>query len=177
MSLSEDDILDEIDGGTPTIPIRPAQPSVAPAPEPSPPGPASHGTFTVRHLLFAGIAGIVGTFGVVAALVLFSAWYERSPVPRVDGVALGREFVKPLAGALADGFDAYADAIHGGKTAADSDKALKDTFHASRAKAFAEHAGPALLSIVEDGGEPKDDTQRAALERFHRDFAKGLRSR
>jgi hypothetical protein len=177
---SDDEILDRLNDEASVLPIRPApaQPSVAPASETSPPGPASTRLASLRRDVLLVTAGIVGTVGLMAALILASAWFERGPAPpaSVDGVKLGKSFVQPLAGALADGFDAHADAMEAGKTTGEADETLKSTFAKARAKAFADQSAP-FAALVPAGSEPKDDETRRAFIRLHRDFAKGLRSR
>jgi hypothetical protein len=100
------------------------------------------------------------------------------PAPVVDpeGVALGRAFVAPLASSLADGSDAFAAAIEGGKSVDDADLALKATFQASRTAAFSATVAPAAAKIVTDGSAI-DDAARARYVQFWRGFSRGLRGK
>jgi hypothetical protein len=90
-------------------------------------------------------------------------------------VALGRSYAPRLAAALADGFDADADALAAGKSFGEANQALKRAFHEAAETAFESHAGASLTALIPDGAEIKDQAQRHALAAFHRDFAKGLR--
>jgi len=100
---------------------------------------------------------------------------DVEPVPSVDAVALGRTFVPKLANALADGFDAGANAIKSGKSLGEGDTLIKATFHTSRAKAFDDHAGKAIHELVPDGQEINDVASRNAVVNLFTGFAKGLR--
>jgi hypothetical protein len=121
-------------------------------------------------------------WALLVVLVLSFVWYVAhgrhpdGPEPPVDAIALGRSFAPKLTDALADGFDAEADALEAGKSVAQADEVLKTVFHDARARAFATHAAEAFAAVVPSGGEPGNDDARKAFARMHRDFAKGLRS-
>lgn len=93
----------------------------------------------------------------------------------VDGARLGRAYAPTLAPALADGWDAAAAAIEGGKSVADAQESLQATFKAGRIKQFAEKVAPDFASVLAEGSEPKDAPARAEVAKLWRSFAKGLR--
>ncbi|WP_406699259.1 hypothetical protein V5E97_10315 [Singulisphaera sp. Ch08] len=127
-----------------------------------------------KVLEFAGIALI--SAALTAGLVVWKLGpREVAPAPSVNALKLGRTFVPKLAHALADGFEAGADAIKAGKSLGEGDALIKTTFHASRAKAFDDHASQAIHELVPDGQEIKDVTTRNAVVDLFRGFAQGLR--
>jgi hypothetical protein len=97
------------------------------------------------------------------------------PVVAVNFVQVGRNFVPVLAGSLADGFEAGAEALQAGKPLPAADDTLKTTFAASRAKAFGDIVGKDLATILPEGEELKDAAVRARLTQAWRDIARGLR--
>jgi hypothetical protein len=133
----------------------------------------------------ARAAGFSPAWLVAAVALAAAGWMYRDrthrpdppPAPAPDGgfVALGREFAPRLAAALAAGFDAEADAYEAGKTASESNKALKEEFSRARQKAFADACGSAFAGVLPEGREPEDDARRKAVAARDRAFARGLR--
>lgn len=172
MSTDNDEInfLDGLEADPPPRPSsRPAR-AVA-----SPRAPSSSTLLVVPRLLeFAGIALI--TAALTAGLVVWRLGpRDVPPRPGTNAVALGRTFVPKLAKALADGFEAGAEAIKAGKSLGDGNILIKAKFHESRAKAFDDHAGGAIHALVPDGQELQDESQRRAMVELFEGFAKGLR--
>lgn len=145
-------------------------------PPPKPPAP---------HRLPVRVYGLLELAAVavvsIALAVGLTAWWlgprDAGPVPSPtpNAAALGRSYAPKLVAALAAGFEADADALHAGQSFGEADQALKKTFHDANAAAFEAHAGKALTALIPDKTEIKDQAQRAALEAFHRDFARGLK--
>ncbi|WP_435018925.1 hypothetical protein TA3x_000915 [Tundrisphaera sp. TA3] len=93
----------------------------------------------------------------------------------VDGAALGRDYAPTLAPALADGWEAAASAIEGGKSMGEAQATLQSAFKAARVKTFTEKVAPAFARVLPEGEEPRDATARADVARLWRGFARGLK--
>jgi hypothetical protein len=98
-----------------------------------------------------------------------------SPTPAVDGAKLGRAYATTVVATLSDAWDAAADALGQGKTVAEAQAALQQTWQAGRAKAFAAAVTPEFSRVLAEGAEPKDDAQRAQVVALWRAFAAGLK--
>jgi len=160
-----------LDGLELDLPPRGATRAAAPAP---PSAPAR--TPRARWLELGGmaLASAVLTAAIVLLCVGFSTSKPSEP-GTTDAVALGRTFVAKLADALAQGFDAGAEAIAQGKSMGDGNAILKTTFTTARARAFEQHAGKAIRDLVPDGQDFPDDDTRKAMTSLFQGFAKGLR--
>jgi hypothetical protein len=144
--------------------------AAAPAPAPAP---------AWKSYLLPGLNALV--LATVVVVFGYDRFFRKPPAPPAPPdpaaafVALGSGFAPALAGSLADGFEAGADALRGGKTVAESDRTLKDAFLASRQKAFSVQVAPRFAGVLADGEEPKTSAERTALESAWRAFARGLR--
>ncbi len=96
------------------------------------------------------------------------------PRPAVDGKALGRSYAPLLAASLAAGWIAAADALEAGRSVAESQAALQETWNEARARAFSTRIAPEFARVLAEGAEPTDPTRRAEVARLWRDFASGL---
>lgn len=93
----------------------------------------------------------------------------------VNGHSLGQKFAKTMAPTFADGWLAAANALEQGKSMADAQAALQTTWQTARSQSFAQQVGPDFNRVLPEGAEPTDPTQRAAVVRLWRDFARGLK--
>lgn len=117
---------------------------------------------------------------VLAALMTFEV-VTRLPHPApspssvVDGAKLGRAYAPEVISTLSDAWNAAADTLAQGKTVAEAQATLQQTWQAGRAKAFAATVAPAFAAALPEGAEPKDDAQRARVAALWRAFARGLK--
>lgn len=115
----------------------------------------------------------------LAGLVLVAEHLGLGPVPApasADGAKLGKAFAPKLAESYADAFEALAAAVDAGKEPDDALTAFDSTWREHRAVAYRSAIQPAVNAIIPEG-TPKftGPAQRAALAKFARDMAKGLR--
>ena len=76
---------------------------------------------------------------------------------------------------LSEAWDAAADALVQGKTVAEAQATLQQTWKAARAKAFVASVAPEFAKVLPEGAEPKDDAQRAQVVALWKAFATGLK--
>jgi hypothetical protein len=126
------------------------------------------------------LAGLL-TPVAIFTLVGFMA-YDRMNPPQpagpdraVNAVALGKTYAPTLAATYASGWDDAAKAVEDGKTIADAQKALQDTWKAARVAAFTKDVQPGFALVLPEGTEPSDAAKRQQIAQLWRDFAKGLR--
>jgi hypothetical protein len=116
---------------------------------------------------------------ILVGVILYDHFVPRptpapAPVPAVNGVALGRTFAPVLASTYAVAWQAAAQALEEGKSVADAQKVLQDTWKAERVKAFATEVGQGFGIVLPEGTEPTDPAKRAQVVELWRSFAKGL---
>lgn len=145
----------------------PVAPTPAPAPAPRPPR--------------AGLSAYLTPLSVfaLAGVLLYSHMYPNAapgPADRtVNGVALGKSYTPTLAGTYATAWEAAAKTLEDGKTVADAQKSLQESWQAERIAAFKKDVEPGFSLVLPAGTEPTDPAKRAAVVSLWRDFAKGLR--
>ena len=93
----------------------------------------------------------------------------------VNGKSLGRRFAASLGSSFGDAWLAGADALDQGKSMGDAQAAMQANWQAGRGKAFATQVAPEFAKVLDEGAEPTDPTQRAAVVKLWRDFAAGLK--
>ena len=98
-----------------------------------------------------------------------------APAPTVNGVALGKTFAPALSTTYADGWLAAAKVLEDGKSVADAQKALQETWKEARAKAFVAEVAPGFSVVLPEGTEPTSPERRAQVVELWRAFAKGLK--
>jgi hypothetical protein len=118
---------------------------------------------------------------ILAGAILYDHVVRRpapspAPAPAVNGVALGRAFSTVLESTYADAWLAAAQALEEGRSVADAQKVLQDTWKEARVKAFTSAVGPSFALVLPEGREPASPVQRAQVVELWRAFAKGLKS-
>jgi hypothetical protein len=98
-----------------------------------------------------------------------------APVAAADGVALGRAYAPVLASTYGEAWQAAAKAVAEGKTIADAQKVVQDTWRESRERAFAAKVAPAFSRVLPEGAEPATPEKRAEVARMFHDFGAGLK--
>jgi hypothetical protein len=133
--------------------------------------PLSVKTFKDWSILVLGMTlAAMTTFEVVTRV------YRPSSIPAaVDGAKLGRAYAPQVVSTLSDAWNAAADALGQGKSVAEAQAALQQSWQAARAKAFAASVAPDFSKVLAEGVEPKDDAQRAQVVALWRSFARGLK--
>ena len=130
---------------------------------------------TPKQTLFAIAA--VGTIWV-AILAAVGVYYIHNmhpapPGPAVaDPATLGQQAARKLALIEADGWERAAAAIEGSAKAGNAAKAKTDAVSAAKGSLYDTDLGPEFARVLPPGTEPID---RAAVGKFWRDFAAGLR--
>ena len=94
--------------------------------------------------------------------------------PTVNGQTLGKEYGTALLASYADAWNAAATTLESGKTVAEAQKSLQDTWQEGRSKAFQAKVAPAFSQILPAGTEPADATKRTQVAQLWRAFATGL---
>jgi len=118
---------------------------------------------------------------LLAGVMLFDHYSPREPGPSpapaaaVNGVALGRAYAPSLASTYADAWVSAAQALEEGKGVGDAQKALQETWHEARLKAFQAEVQPGFALVLPEGTEPADPAKRAQVAELWRSFAKGLK--
>lgn len=97
------------------------------------------------------------------------------PAPSVNPLTVGKEYAPLIVLTYADAWDVAATAMENGKSVADTEKVLQETWVAGRTRAFHDKVEPILAATLPPGTEPADPAKRAAIAAEWRDFAKGLR--
>ena len=98
-----------------------------------------------------------------------------SPVPAVNGQVLGRAYAPLLLASYGDAWLAAAQTLEEGKSVAEAQKTLQDTWKDARVKAFTDHVAPSFGLILSEGAEPSTPEKRAQVVELWRDFARGLK--
>jgi hypothetical protein len=99
----------------------------------------------------------------------------QAPAAAVNGVALGRAYVPVLATGYADAWLAAARALEEGKSVAEAQATLQETWKDARIKSFRSAVAPAFARVLPEGTEPADAAKRARVAALWRAFAKGLK--
>jgi hypothetical protein len=98
-----------------------------------------------------------------------------SPAPAVNGQVLGRAYGPLLLSSYGDAWLAAAQTLEEGKSVAEAEKTLQETWKGARVKAFANHVAPSFGLVLSEGAEPSTPEKRAQVVELWRDFAHGLR--
>jgi len=98
-----------------------------------------------------------------------------SPVPAVAGQVLGRTYAPLLLSSYGDAWLAAAQTLEEGKSVAEAQKTLQETWKDARVKSFTDHVAPSFGLILAEGAEPSTPEKRAQVVKLWRDFAGGLR--
>ena len=109
------------------------------------------------------------------AIAAVSAFAGRPARPAVDGAALGGDYAGVLAATYADGWIVAADTLEKGGSVAVAQKALQDSWAASRVKSFRARVAPEFARVLAEGTEPEGPASRARVAALWRSFASGLR--
>ncbi len=96
--------------------------------------------------------------------------------PTVSGVALGRAYAPVLVSSYAEAWVAASKTLEEGKSVADAQKSLQETWRAARVEAFTRDVQPDFALVLPEGTEPADPAKRAQVVRLWRAFARGLKS-
>jgi hypothetical protein len=98
-----------------------------------------------------------------------------SPVPAVTGQVLGRTYAPLLLSGYSDAWLAAAQTLEDGKSVAEAQQTLQETWKDVRVKTFSNHVAPSFGLVLAEGAEPSTPEQRARVVKLWRDFASGLR--
>ncbi|MCA1685768.1 MAG: hypothetical protein LC745_07220 [Planctomycetia bacterium] len=98
-----------------------------------------------------------------------------APEPTVSGVSLGRAYAPVLVAGYADAWVVAAKTLEEGKSVADAQKALQDSWKEARVKAFKQDVLPGFSLVLPEGTEPTDAAKRSQVADLWRAFAKGLK--
>ena len=131
---------------------------------------------TFKDWLTLGLAmalAAVVTFEVVTRMP--HAAPSPSPAPVVDGVKLGKAYAPQVLSSLSDAWNAAADALAQGKSMAEAQAVLQQSWQSARAKAFTASVAPEFSRVLAEATEPRDAAQRAQVVSLWRDFAKGVK--
>ena len=117
---------------------------------------------------------VVVLAGVVAHDRLI-AGRPAAPSTSVNGAALGRAYAPLVVSSLSDAWLAAAQTVGDGKSVAEAQKTLQETWQAARVKAFTANVAPGFAKVLAEGAEPKNTEERDAVVKLWRDFARGLK--
>lgn len=115
---------------------------------------------------------------VLAGIVAHDRLLVGRGVPQpaaIDGKALGRVYGPIVLASLSDAWLVAAQTISDGKSTAEAQKALQDSWQAARVKAFTANVAPQFSKVLAEGAEPTTPAEREAVAKLWRDFAKGLK--
>ena len=116
---------------------------------------------------------------ILSGVVLFdhvSLLAMPRPEPAINAQVLGRAYAPSLVNSYADGWVAAAKTLEEGKSVAEAQKALQETWREARLQAFRTEVAPVFAIVLPEGTEPADATKRAQVAILWRAFAKGLRA-
>lgn len=99
----------------------------------------------------------------------------HAPDRAINAVALGKAYAPTLSSTYADGWIKAAEAIESGKSIAEAQKALQDSWKEARTAAFTRDVTPGFSLVLPEGTEPGDPAKRQQVGQLWRDFAKGLK--
>ena len=123
---------------------------------------------------FRTALAVMATIGLM--LVKASDRAQDHERPTLDrGEHFGQSYAPAVLKTYADAWDTAAAALAEGKTVAQSQALLQETWKRERAKAFNDGVRSEFLAILPEGREPADPQERARVVAFWKSFAKGLR--
>jgi hypothetical protein len=103
-------------------------------------------------------------------------FHTPAPAPAVDGVVLGRAYAPILRSTYGEAWLVAAKTLEEGKTVAEAQKALQDTWKVARVKAFTDHVASSFALVLPEGTEPSTPEKRAQVVKLWRAFAQGLKA-
>jgi hypothetical protein len=115
---------------------------------------------------------------ILTATILYDRFVPRNvpaPTPTVNAVALGKTYGPVVLSTYADAWLAAAKTLEEGKTVAEAQKSLQETWKAGRVKAFTTEVAPVFAVVLPEGTEPTSTDKRAQVVELWRSFAKGLK--
>jgi hypothetical protein len=117
---------------------------------------------------------------ILAGVLLFDHLVPRpvptpAPVPTVNGRVLGKAYAPILLSTYGDAWLAAAKTLEDGKSVAEAQKSLQDSWQNARVKAFTDHVASSFCLILPEGTEPTTPQKRAQVVELWRDFARGLK--
>jgi len=117
-------------------------------------------------------------FLILAGVILYDRMGPHAtptPTPAVNGAALGKAFAPVLASTYADAWLAAARTLEEGKSVAEAQKVLQDTWKDARSRKFVAEVGPGFSLVLPEGTEPNSPEKRAQVVDLWRSFARGLK--
>jgi hypothetical protein len=115
---------------------------------------------------------------MLAGVLLYEHLSPRvvpAPDHAVNAVALGRTYAPVLISSYADAWLEAAKTLDEGKSIAEAQKTLQDTWKDARIKAFKAEVEPGFALVLPAGTEPSDATKRTQVAELWRSFARGLK--
>jgi hypothetical protein len=117
---------------------------------------------------------------ILAGVLLFDHLVPRPvptppPVPAVNGQVLGKAYAPILLSTYGDAWLAAAKTLEDGKSVAEAQKSLQDSWQDARVKAFTAHVASSFSLILPEGTEPTTPQKRAQVAELWREFAQGLK--
>ena len=115
---------------------------------------------------------------ILAAVLLYDRVGPRpgpSPAPSINGAALGKTYAPVLASSYADAWLAAAKSVEEGKTIAEAQKVLQDTWKETRTRAFTAEVAPGFSVVLPEGTEPTTPDKRAQVAELWKSFSRGLK--
>jgi hypothetical protein len=115
---------------------------------------------------------------ILAGVVLFDHFALLAlprPEPAINAQALGRSYAPSLVAGYADAWLAAAKALEDGRSVAEAQGTLQESWKDARVKAFREEVAPVFALVLPEGTEPADAAKRAQVALLWRSFAKGLK--
>lgn len=113
----------------------------------------------------------------LAGVILYDRESRRAALvegPRDGGEALGRAYAPVLVTTYANAWVVAAETLEQGKSIADAQRALQESWKEGRVKAFTAQVQPRFSTVLPDGVEPSDRVKRAQVAELWRSFARGL---
>jgi hypothetical protein len=131
----------------------------------------------IKHWLLVGTG--LGLFLATAVTLDLVSQVPRNPPPvtmtRVDGAQLGKAYARSVVASLSESWNAAADTLAQGKSMAEAQETLQQTWQELRVKDFVAGVAPDFAQVLAEGSEPRDDAQRAEVVALWRAFARGLK--
>lgn len=100
---------------------------------------------------------------------------QPGPTPASTAYQAGLKYGPILGSTYAEAWDAAATALEQGKTVADAQRIIQQTWQDCRSKQFTAYVTPVLQAVLPEGTEPSDPVRRSAVIQAWRDFASGLK--
>jgi hypothetical protein len=132
----------------------------------------------IKHWLLVGLG--LGLFLATAVTLDLVSQVPRNPPPvstmtSVDGAQLGKAYARSVVVSLSESWTAAADTLAQGKSMAEAQETLQQTWQELRVKDFVASVEPDFAKVLAEGNEPRDDAQRAEVVALWRAFARGLK--